>query len=314
MKAVRIDRPGSPDVINIVDIDDLPLPGPTEVVVDVARMGINGADVKTLAGWFPDMPYPRGLGREFSGVVRLVGSDVETLIPGQRVLGAVEPAMQEKVLVDASQVLPMPEWLSFDIACTLPVAAQTAWEAVDSQQVQPGAVCVVSGASGGVGSILVQLLVDKGATVIAVARDHHHERLEAIGALPVAWTDRLATALEQYTPQGIHHVFDQVGIPVIEAALELGVPRNRINSVSGFADHFGVKNVGRVGLNEVAIDALQAMIHDGRLTIATFTFPWEDVTNAFTAVTVGSYWGKTVLSTATPDDEALLDDLKREPR
>ena len=316
MRAARIDRPGSPHAINIVYAGNLPDPGPNEVLVDVARMSINGADLKTLAGWFPDLPYPRGLGREFSGVVRQVGSDVATLKKGQRVLGSVEPAMQESVSVDASQVMAIPRGLNFDIAATLPVAGQTAWEAVRSQDVQPGAVCVVSGASGGVGSILAQLLIDRGATVIAIAREKHHERLEAIGATPVEWSDQLAQTLEKLTPKGIHHVFDQVGIPVIEAALELGVPRSQINSVSGFADFFGVPSVGRVGLNEIAIEALAKMIVEGRLTVPTYTFTFDDddIVNAFTSLTTGSYWGKTLLSTAIPDMDAMWEEFKEEPR
>ena len=305
MKAAQIDRPGSPGLIELVYVPAPRDPGPTEVVVEVARMGINGADLKTLTGWFPDLPYPRGLGREFSGRAIAVGSDVVTVKQGQLVVGAVEPAMQEYVVVDQHSVMPLPQGLSLEIAATLPVAGQTAWEAVQSQDVHEGDVCVVSGASGGVGHILTQLLVDKGARVIAIAREKHHERLDAIGAIPLAWSDHLVPEIEKLTPKGIHHVFDQVGVPVIEAALELGVPPSQINSVSGFADWFGVRSVGRIGLNEIAIEALSRMIAEGRLAVATFTFPFEQNTiqNAFTSVKIGSYYGKAVLSTVEIDDE-----------
>jgi NADPH:quinone reductase-like Zn-dependent oxidoreductase len=304
MKAAQIDRPGSPGLIELVYVPPPRDPGPTEVVVEVARMGINGADLKTLAGWFPDLPYPRGLGREFSGMVIAAGSDVVTVKQGQMVLGTVEPAMQEQVVVDQNHVMPIPAGLSLDIAATLPVAGQTAWEAVRSQDVHEGDVCVVSGASGGVGHILTQLLIDKGARVIAIAREKHHERLDAIGAIPLAWSNHLAPEIEKLTPKGIHHVFDQVGVPVIEAALELGVPHSQINSVSGFADWFGVRSVGRVRLNEIAILALSKMITEGRLAVATYAFPFEEETiqNAFTAVKYGSYYGKSVLSTEYIDN------------
>ena len=303
MKAAQIDRPGSPGLIELVYAPAPRDPGPTEVVVEVARMGINGADLKTLAGWFPELPYPRGLGREFSGMAIAVGSDVVTVKQGQRVVGTVEPAMQEYVVVDQHSVMPIPQGLSYDIAATLPVAAQTAWEAVLSQDVHEGDVCVVSGASGGVGHVITQLLVDKGATVIALAREKHHERLEAVGALPLAWSDELVSDLEELTPKGIHHVFDQVGIPVIEAAIELGVPQSQINSVSGFADLFGVRSVGRAGLNEIAIESLATMIIEGRLTIAVYAFPFEQDTiqNAFASLKHGSYYGKTILTTDIPD-------------
>jgi NADPH:quinone reductase-like Zn-dependent oxidoreductase len=220
--------------------------------------------------------------------------------------------MQEYVLVGSHQVMPIPLDIGFDIACTLPVAGQTAWAAVDSQQVSPGAVCLVSGASGGVGSIIVQLLLDKGATVVALAREHHHERLDAIGALPLGWSKPLADTLREYCPQGIHHVFDQVGPTVIEAALQVGVAREHINSVSGYGDLLGVKSVGRVGLNREVIEQLAAMIVDGRLAIATFTMPFEEVSKAFLAQMTGSHYGKSVLST-TLDDETLLAQIRRSP-
>jgi NADPH:quinone reductase-like Zn-dependent oxidoreductase len=315
MKAAQIDRPGSPSLIELVYVPPPRDPGPTDVVVEVARMGINGADLKTLAGWFPQLPYPRGLGREFSGRVIAAGSDVVTVKQGQMVLGTVEPAMQEQVVVDQHHVMPIPQGLNLDIAATLPVAGQTAWEAVYSQDVHDGDVCVVSGASGGVGHIVTQLLVDKGATVIALAREKHHERLDAIGAIPLAWSDHLAPEIEKLTPKGIHHVFDQVGIPVIEAALELGVPHSQINSVSGFADWFGVRGVGRVGLNEIAVEALARMITEGRLTVATFTFAFEQdaIHNAFHSLKHGSYYGKSVLSTGEMDDEWWMTKLDDHP-
>lgn len=309
MFAVRCDHPGGPEVINIVDIDDPATPAANEVVVEVSRVALNGADVKTLAGWFPELPYPRGLGREFSGIVRKVGDDVSRVSPGDRVLGVIEPALQEYVVVPDTQLMPMPAGLSLDIACTLPVAGQTAWAAVESQMVQPGDVCIVSGASGGVGSIIVQLLINRGATVIALARELHHERLEVMGALPVAFGKNLVKDLRELTPKGIHHVFDQVGIPVIEAALALGVPRSQINSVSGFGEMFGVPHVGRVGLDEDVIDRLAAMIRTGDLTIATYTMALEDVAKGFVSHIVGSPYGKTVISTEPVDNEAMMDYL-----
>jgi len=310
MRAAQFDHPGSPEVINIVEIPDPPPPQPHEVLVEVRRMAINGADLKSLAGWFPHQPFPRGLGREFSGVVRAVGSQVSSVAPGQKVLGETEPAMQEFVLIGLDQVMPIPRDIGFDLACTLPVAGQTAWAAVESQGVSPGAICVVSGASGGVGSIIVQLLANKGATVIALARKHHHERLEAIGALPMAWADPLAERLMEYCPRGIHHVFDQVGPPVIEAALQAGVARDKINTVSGYADFFGVKSVGREGLDKTVIEHLAQMIVDGRLTIPTFTMPFEAVSAAVLGQKTGSHFGKSVLST-TLDDEDLLEHINR---
>lgn len=309
MKAVRFDHPGSPDVVNIIAVDDLPNPGPDEVLVEVKRMALNGADLKTLAGWFPGLPYPRGLGREFSGAVRKVGENVSTVTNGSRVLGITEPAMQEYVLVTSDQVMPIPQHLSYDVACTLPVAAQTAWAAVESQNVQPGNVCIVGGASGGVGSVIVQLLLEKGATVVALAREHHHERLEIIGALPVGWGDDLVDTIREFTPQGIHHVFDQVGPVVIEAALALGVPHSQINCVSGYAEMFGVAGVGRVGLNEDTIERLAKMIVDGSLVIPTITLPLEDIAQALTSLKIGSHYGKTVMSTEIVDDEAMADHL-----
>jgi len=85
--------------------------------------------------------------------------------------------------------------------------------------------------------------------------------------------------------------------------------------VSGFADWFGVKSVGREGLNEIAMEALARMIIEGRLAVAAFTLPFEEETiqNAFTSVKYGSYYGKTVLSTVEIDDKTWMAGFKDSP-
>lgn len=301
MRAAQFDHFGPPEVIQVVEIDDLGEPGPHEVLVEVKAVSINRADIKSLSGWFPDIPFPRGLGREFAGAVRKVGKEVFNVTPGQMVVGVVQPSMQEWVLVPDTDVTPLPAGISYEIGACLPVAGQTAWRAVESQNVQPGDVCVVSGASGGVGSILVQLLVARGATVVAIARERHHEMLESMGALPMALGDNFMDDLREFTPQGIHHVFDQTGPVVIEAAIRLGVPHENINSISGFADFFGVPHVGRVGIDREVIEALCQMITNGELSIAIGTIYFDDVAKAFISAEIGGHFGKTVVSWTMPD-------------
>ena len=282
MRIAQYEQYGPADVIQIVEKDVPVVVGDNDVCVDVIAVGINPADTKMRRGRLPIQSFPAGIGREFSGVVCDVGKNVDHVVIGQAVIGTGEGVLRDQVVVDKDSVMPMPEGITWDQAAVLPVAAQTAWKAVESQNVQPGEICVVSSAVGGVGHVICQLLVAKGATVIGSASEWNHEYLEeALGVIPITYGEGFAKRLEEATPQGIHHVFDQSGSEMIEAALELGVPREYINSVSGMGPHYGVPTVGRVGLDPEAINALAQMLAVGDLAIPIKVFPMDEARKGF---------------------------------
>ena len=295
MRVAEYSQYGPPDVINLVPAPEPDPPGPGEVMVQVIAAGLNPADTKMRRGQTPTTDLPARIGREFSGVVLEIGPGVDHVSVGQEVLGTGQGVMADIVVAPSEMVMAKPAGITLDQAAVLPVAAQTAWAAVESQHVQPGEVVVVSAAAGGVGVVMCQLLRDKGASVIATASKHNHEFLEALDVFPVDYHGDLVATLRDMTPKGLHHVFDNSGHETIEAALELGVPRENINSISGDGPKYGVPTVGRVGLNPEAINALAAKIADGSLVIPIVVLPFDEVRKAYIDMEERRTFGKNVV-------------------
>lgn len=282
MRVAQYERYGPPEVISIVDAPLPDDPGPTEVQVAIRIVGINPADSKSRRGHTPVHPLPAGIGREFSGVVISVGSEVSGLAPGDAVLGTCDGALRDVVNVASDLVMLLPQGIAPDIAAVLPVAPQTALKALASQNVRPGETVVVSAAAGGVGHILCQLLVRLGARVIGTASAENHQYLESLGVTPVTYGPGLVDRLREVAPEGIAHVFDQSGKEMLEVALELSVPRSHINSVSGLGPLYDVPTVGRKGLDKEAVTELAGLIARGKLSLEVVAYPIDEVVEAFT--------------------------------
>lgn len=295
MRVAQYSRYGPPDVIDIVSAPDPGPPGPQEVTVQVIAAGLNPADSKMRRGHTPVVDLPARIGREFAGVVVEVGSQVTNVSVGQAVLGTGQGVMADIIVVPDELVMAQPDGITVDHAAVLPVAAQTAWMAVESQNINPGEVVLVSAAAGGVGVIMCQLLLAKGAQVIGTASRHNHESLEALGVAPIDYHGDLVAEIETMTPKGLHHVFDNSGAATIEAALELGVPRENINSISGDGPKYAVPTVGRVGLNPEVINALAALIAQGDLVIPILTQPFDEIRKAYIDLEERRTWGKNVV-------------------
>jgi enoyl reductase len=117
-----------------------------------------------------------------------------------------------------------------------------------------------------------------------------------MGIVPIKYGPGLAGRLKRIIPgSGIHHVFDQSGAEMLEAALELGVPRSKINSVSGLGPTYGVPSLGRVGLDRDVVNLLGQAINDGDLNLQVKSFPMERVVEAFVELENPSDIGKVVM-------------------
>lgn len=166
-----------------VELPD-PEPGPRDVLVDVRAASVNPVDVKQRAG-SPALDTPRILGFDGSGVVRAVGSGVELFRPGDEVWWAGQVDRQgsnaDLQLVDERIVGRKPSSLGFAEAAALPLTTITAWESLfDKLELTAdsrGALLVV-GATGGVGSIMLQLVREllPGVRTIATASGEENVR------------------------------------------------------------------------------------------------------------------------------------------
>jgi putative PIG3 family NAD(P)H quinone oxidoreductase len=166
------------------DLPD-PVPGQGEILVAIEAAGINHADLHQLRGTYPPPPGESEVpGLECAGVV-LEGEMGSPWQPGTRVMALLGGGGHAtRVAIPMGQVMPLPDNLSFIEGAAIPEAALTAWtNLVVEGGLQAGETVLVTGATGGMGSFVVQLARELGARVLAAGRSH--ERLELLRGLGI---------------------------------------------------------------------------------------------------------------------------------
>jgi putative PIG3 family NAD(P)H quinone oxidoreductase len=231
MRAVVITSPGDPDVLKLTEVPD-PVPGPGEVLVEVAAAGVNRADVLQRMGFYPPPPgappYP---GLECSGRISALGPGVTVWQPGDEVCALLGGGgYAEQVTVPQGQLLPVPDGVSLVDAAGLPETACTVYATVFQQaRLTPGETILVHGGAGGIGTMAIQLAKSFGARVICTAGTPAKlERCTELGAdLAVSYVrDDFVSAVDVFTGgRGADVILDIVGGPYLArnvAALATG--------------------------------------------------------------------------------------------
>ncbi|WP_020674029.1 NADP-dependent oxidoreductase [Amycolatopsis nigrescens] len=312
-QAIRYARYGGPEVLTLDEIPT-PEPGPGEVRVAVRAAGINAIDWKLRSGAFgenekPDQPA--GTGLEIAGTVEALGPGVEGLTKGQAVFGLVGTgALATHVLNAAENLVPKPEWLSFEEAVALPVAAETALRTLRYLGVRAGHTVLVHAAAGAVGLVASQLAIARGATVIGTASTARHEFLRELGVQPVVYGsdvsdvsdfDELAARVRAIAPSGIDRVLDASGRGVLALSVELtGDPRRVVTIADASAAEHGVRfssgRDGAVPIAEVMSEVLP-LIQRGELRVRVArTFPLAGAADAHRLSETGHLLGKIVIA------------------
>lgn len=171
MHAVVITEPGEPEVLRWLEVPD-PVPGPGEVVIDIAASGVNRADLMQRQGLYPPPagapPYP---GLECAGRIRSAGDGVTDWRPGDEVCALLAGGgYAEQVVVPAGQVLPLPPKVSVTTAASFPETACTVYANVfQLAALQAGETLLVHGGSSGIGTMAIQLGKAFGARVACTA-------------------------------------------------------------------------------------------------------------------------------------------------
>ncbi|GHG52547.1 NADP-dependent oxidoreductase [Streptomyces griseocarneus] len=214
IKAVAFSSYGSADVLRLTDVDQ-PVPGPGQVRIAVRCAGVNPLDHKirsgAMAGLFP-VGLPHVPGVEASGVVEAVGEGVVGVQAGDAVLGRTATgAYAEQALAPAEELMIKPLSLPWEEAAALPVAAETAWRALNLLALNEGETVLVHGAAGGVGTLAVQFARARDVRVIGTASEFNHEYLRGLGAIPVAYGEGLADRVREAAPGGVDAALDAVG-------------------------------------------------------------------------------------------------------
>jgi NADPH:quinone reductase len=186
------------------------------------------------------------------------------------------------------------------VAGSLYVVGVTAYAAAEAVKAGPGDTVVVSAAAGGVGSVTVQLLRSRGADVIGIASAVNHDWLRSVGVTPVSYGDGLADRVRAAAPGGVDAFIDTFGPEYVDLALELGVEKDRINTIIAFAaaKERGVKSEGSQSPTNVAavLAEMAELVAGGTITVPiAATYPLSDVRAAYTELASGHTHGKIVL-------------------
>lgn len=189
MRIVQFQQYGAPQVLQMGEISP-PEPGSGEVCVRVSAAAINPKDCLIRKGKFSLMTgkkFPQTLGQDFAGRIESLGKGVSGFKPDERVFGMVNRwsggAYAEYIVAPVSELTHMPESASYEQAAAVPLAAQTALQALrDLANVQPGQRVLINGASGGVGTFAVQIAKLLGGHVTAVCSQANLKLVSGIGA------------------------------------------------------------------------------------------------------------------------------------
>ena len=228
MKAVRIERYGNEEVTALAEVER-PTPGDNELLVKVRAAAVNPVDwkIRDGLGELFGLKPPLILGCEVAGTVEAVGSrgssrtGVSDFVAGDEVYGylsAHSGGYAEYVAAPASEFVRKPKHINFDTAASMPVAALTAWQGIfDHGELASGQRILITGASGAVGSMAVQLAKNKGAYVIGTGSGRNEEFVRELGA--DEFIDYKRAKFEDEV-SGVDVVFDTVGGDTQERAFQ----------------------------------------------------------------------------------------------
>ncbi|HEY3606300.1 MAG TPA: NADP-dependent oxidoreductase [Pseudonocardiaceae bacterium] len=301
--AVRFDKYGDIDVLEVREVPR-PVPAAGEVLVRVRAAGVNPGENSIRIGALHERwpaTFPSGQGTDLAGVVAEVGPAVNTWSVGDEVIGWVDTRAShaELVAVPADNLVPRDPAVPWEVGGALFVAGTTAHANVHAVGAGPGDTVVVAGATGGVGALTVQLLHLAGATVVGLAGEANHAWLREHGVIPVTYGDGVLDRIRSAAPDGVDAFIDNFGDGYVDLALELGVAKDRINTIIDFAGaaRAGVLAEGMSGsANAGVLAELVKRVAAGSLDVPiAATYPLTEVRAAYRDLMHRHTRGKIVL-------------------
>ncbi|MEV8391290.1 MULTISPECIES: zinc-binding dehydrogenase [unclassified Streptomyces] len=322
MRAARVTAFGGPDVLVTAEVPD-PVAGPGEVVIAVAVVDTIFVQTQVRAGWgqeyFPVRP-PYILGGGVAGTVRSVGEGVDADWTGRRVVASIgiTGGSAELVATPVESLVPVPDGLPFPTAAAVFQDGVTALALMDLTGVTADERVLITGASGGMGTLMVQLAKARGAYVVGVARGERKTALvRELGADAVidgAHDDWPARAREALGARGADVVLEGVGGELGLAAFPLTADGGRFSAhgapTGAFAPvdarHTADRKIRLLGIADVRIPrretvrlAARALAETaaGRLRpVIGGTFPLDEAAEAHRAIEGRGLLGKVLLT------------------
>ena len=290
--------------LRVGDVPD-PKVGPGQVLIEVRAAGVNPVDWKVMAGGLDgmmDAMFPVIPGWDVAGVVRGSGPDTPDFADGDEVMSYARKdvvgagTFAQYVAVAADDVARKPAALDWNQAGGLPLVGMTAQRSLDRLEIGPGDVLLVHAASGGVGSLAVQIARDRGARVIGTASERNHDFLRGLGAEPVAYGDGLVERVRDLAPGGVSAVADFVGGQLDTTLAVLAEGGRHVSVADNTVEEHGGHWIW-VRPSGAKLAELAAMADRGALTVEVAgTFPLEKVGEAFDESRGGHTRGKLVIT------------------
>jgi alcohol dehydrogenase len=308
MKAAQITTYGDAEVLITVNDASKPDIAADQVLVEVYAAGLNPFDWKVRGGHvraMAELTFPATLGGDLAGVVAQVGTKVTHVKPGDAVYGLAgalsgKGSLADFAPVSGSQIAPKPESLDFTQAAALPLVGVSAYQAlVEILKIKPGQKVLITGGSGGIGSVAIQLAKHIGAYVATTASSAQINYVKSLGADEVFdyKTEKFADKLTNYDA-----VFDTVGGETNTAAYAVLKVGGAIVSMAASPDDELAKsrNITASGMYTGATTErllkLTELIESGVITInIDKTFPLEQVGEALDYLETGHPRGKVVV-------------------
>jgi len=312
MRVFALDSFGEPGSVR-----ELPAPEPAEgqVLVRVRAAGVNPFDAAVAQGYAKDMMehrFPLVPGVDAAGVVEAVGRGVDDFAVGDEVFGGVgkpylgEGTYAEATTMSAGTVWRKPTSLDFAQAAAVPLSGATALTLLDAVALGAGKTVLVIGASGGVGSFLVQLAAGRGARVVGVCSGPNVAYARGLGAAHVIdyTTGDVGDAVRSQHPDGLDAIVDLVGdAPAVTALSGQLRPGGRVASAAFGADEEELAKRGISAANVVTwltaeqLVKLVRWLEDGTLRLPEIhALPFEHAADALAKIGTKHTRGKLVLT------------------
>ena len=320
MKAIVRDTYGSPDVLELAEVEKPELPD-DRILVRVHAASVARGDWYALTGIYVGRaemglrkPKSRLMGGDFAGTIEAVGREVTDFQPGDEVFGARSGALAEYVAARTTAVALKPADVTFEEAAAVATSAITALQGLrDKGRLQPGQKVLINGASGGVGTFAVQIAKALGADVTAVCSTRNVDLVRSLGADHVVdyMRDDFTRSDERYDL-----LFDNAGSrswreckrvlkPHATVVLVGGQMGSRLFGPMGHvirmrvASMFSSRKAGFfiAKFNKADMEILRELLEDGKVKpVVDRRYQLSEVADAFRYMGEGHTQGKVVIS------------------
>jgi len=286
-KAIRILEPGGPEVLEVGEIE-LPAPGPSQVLVEVAAAGLNRADCLQRRGFYPAPPgVPADVpGLEFAGVVESVGDEVSDWKAGDRVMGIVAGgSMATRLLTEGVELMLVPSELSLEEAAAVPEVFLTAYDAIVLQGgLHSGQTVLLHAVASGVGTAGIQIADAIGASSVGTSRSANKlPRCTELGLTHAVHVEdgQFADSVLAAAPNGVNVILDTVGAAYLSQNIKVIAKQGRIIVI-------GLMGGAKAELALGALLAKRVSIH-GSVLRSRSSAEKAELTKSFTTEMLGKF-------------------------